>query len=117
VPENGRFETGDAAAMFGEAAGEARLDAESEIVESLIEAMEARGDARFDAADGQAGQAGARVQEPKADGAVDAIRLGGEVLGYIVLSRGDELCRGRGRGRAQIRDEIGDGEVGFMSNR
>ena len=40
----------------------------------------------------------------------------GEVLGDLVLRLGDELSGGGRSGRAQVGDEIGDGEVGLVAD-
>ena len=58
----------------------------------------------------------AGLQKLKARGAFKTMRLRGQMLGDFVLSLGDELgCRGR-RGRAQVGDEVRDGEVGLMAH-
>ena len=79
-------------------------------------AMQKRGDARLGAADGQAGEALAGLEELEAGGAVKAVRLSGEMLGDVVLGLGDELGGGGGGGGAEVGDEVGDGEVGFVAD-
>ncbi len=78
--------------------------------------MQERGDARLGAADGQTGEALAGLQELEAGGAVEAVRVGGDMLGDLVLGLGDELGGGGGGGSAEVGGEIGDGEVGFVAD-
>ena len=78
--------------------------------------MQKRGDARLGAADGQAGEALAGLQELEAGGALEAVGVGGEMLGDLVLGLGDELGGGGGSGGAEVGGEVGDGEVGFMAD-
>ena len=80
--------------------------------------MQQRGDARLGALrhDG-AGDALPRLQQLEAGCAFQALGLGGQVLGNLMLRLGDEFGGGRGRGSAEIGNEVGDGEVGFMTYR
>ena len=91
------------------------FQAEAEVVQPLGQPVQQRGHAAFGAAHGQAGEALAGLQQLEARGAVQAVRLLGQVLGNLVLRLGDQLGGGRGRGRAQVGDKIGDGEVGFVT--
>src|SRR5271165_5095487 len=56
----------------------------------------------------------AGLQKLEADGAVEAMRLVGQVFDDFVLGFGNQFCRGGRGGGAEVGDEIGDGEVGFM---
>jgi len=56
------------------------------------------------------------LQELKASGAFEAVRLVGQVLGDLVLGLGDELGGGRGGGGAEVGGEVGNGEVGFVAD-
>ena len=59
----------------------------------------------------------AGLQELKARGAFQAVRLRRQMLGDLVLGLGDELG-GSGRRRcAQVGDKVRDGEVGLMTHR
>src|SRR6185437_3042159 len=71
----------------------------------------------FGAAEWNAAELLPLLQELKACGAVEPASQFGNALGDLVLCFGNEFGCGRWRGRAQIGDEIGDSEVGFVTNR
>lgn len=74
--------------------GDGVLQAAGELVQALGAAMEQGGDASFGAADGQMREMLARLQQLETDGAVEAMRLVGEILGDVVLGFGDEFGGG-----------------------
>ena len=57
-----------------------------------------------------------RLQNPEASRALQAMIQPGEMLGDVVLRLSDQFCGRRRRGCAQVGREIGNGEVGLMSN-
>jgi hypothetical protein len=77
-----------------ESAIEGGVEALGEVVNALGRAMEEHGDAGFSVTDGQAGEALTGLKELEAGGAVKAMLIGGEVLGDLMLSFGDELGGG-----------------------
>ena len=116
VAEDGGGEVGDTILAFSELGGEGGFQTEGKVVESLGLAVEERGDSGFGAADGDAGEALAGLEELEAGGAFEAVRLIGEVLGDLVLSFSDELGGGGGGWGAEVGGKVGDGEVGFVAN-
>ena len=116
VAEDGGGEVGDVVLTLAKLGGEGGFRAEGEVVEALGLAVQKRGDAGLGAADGQAGEALAGLQELEAGGAFETVGLVGEVLGDLVLGFGDELGGGGGRGGAEVGGEVGDGEVGFVAD-
>ena len=56
------------------------------------------------------------LQELESGGAVQTMRLLGDVLCDFVLGLGDKLGGGGRRRRAKVGDEVGNGEVGFVAN-
>ena len=70
----------------------------------------------LDLRDGERGEALAREHELIADGAADAGVEGLDALLDAVLGGGDEFGGGGGRGRAQVGDEVRDGEVGLVAD-
>ena len=117
VAQDGRGKLGDAKLMATQMGGESRFLAEAEVVEALGKAVQHRGDARFGAIRrGGAGEKLAGLQELEADGALEALKLDGQVICNFVVSLGDEFGGGRRRRRAQVGGEVGDGEVGFVAN-
>ena len=46
----------------------------------------------------------------------EAVMQGGGMIFDFLARADDEFGGGRGRGRAQIGDEIDDGEIGFMAH-
>ena len=96
--------------------GERGVQAQHRVVEPLRKAMQKCEYARLGAANLHMGKALARLQELKAGGALQAVRLRSEVLGDFVLRLGDELRCGGGRGRAQVGSKVGDREIGFMAD-
>ena len=116
VAEDGGGELGNVALGVADAEGHAADEALEGIVEALGEPVKKRGDAGFGAGDGDARETLAGLEELEAAGAFEAGIEAGEVLGDAVLGLGDELGGGRGRGRAEVGDEVGDGEVGFVAD-
>ena len=115
VAENGSAELGNMALGIADAEGHAAGEALGGIVEALGEPVKKGGDAGFGAGDGNAGEALAGLEELEAAGAFQAGIEAGEVVGDAVLGLGDELGGGGRRGRAEVGDEVGDGEVGFVA--
>ncbi len=115
VAENGSAEFGNVTLGIADAEGHAAGEALRGIVEALGEPVKKRGDTGFGAGDGNAGQTLPGLEELEAAGALEAGVEAGEVLGDAVLGLGDELGGGRRGGRAEVGDEVSDGEVGFVA--
>ena len=79
-------------------------------------AMKEHGDAGFGAANGQAREALVGMQELEPGCAFETMLIGGEVFGDLVLGFGDELGGGGRSGGAEVGGEVGDGEVGFVTD-
>ena len=116
VAENGGAKLDNVAMGVADAEGHAADEALSGVVEALGEPVKKRGDAGFGAGDGDAGEALAGLKELEVAAAFQAGIEAGEVLCDAVLGLGDELGGGGRRGRAQVGDEVGDGEVGFVAD-
>ena len=117
VAENGSAEFGNAALGIADVEGHAAGEALRGVVEALGEPVKKRGDASFGAGDGNAGEALAGLKELEMATAFQAGIEAGEVLCDAVLGLGDELGGGGRRWCAQVGDEVGDGEVGFVAYR
>ena len=55
-------------------------------------------------------------RDARADSSIEPLAESIDVAAEIVLPPDDELRGGRGRRRAKVSDEIGDGEVGFVAH-
>ena len=107
-------QVGSAIAAQAQECGEGKVEALDQVIEALIQAVEQGSDARFGAAHGKAREPLARLEQLKTRGALQPMRLRGQMLGDFVLGFGDQFGCGRRRGRAQVGDEVRDGEVGLM---
>jgi len=116
VTEEGGGVAGGGLAMVAEGFGHRGLEAEGLLVEALLVAVDAGGEALTGAGESWAGESFAKLEELEAGGAVEAAAEVGEVVADAVLGFGDELGGGGGGGGAEVGDEIGDGEVGFVAD-
>ena len=117
VTENCGGQRGDSILAEAELLLDRCVEPLKRVIEPLAETIEHCSHARFDAADGQVCEPLTGLQKLEARGAFQAVRLRGQMFGDLVLRLGDEFgCSGR-CGRAQVGDKVGDGEVGFVSNR
>ena len=116
VAEDGDAQLDNVAMGVANAEDHAADEALEGIVEALGEPVKKRVDAGFSAGDGDARETLAGLEKLKEAGAFEAGIEAGEVVGDAVLGLGDELGGGRWRGRAEVGDEIGDGEVGFVAD-
>ncbi len=102
------------------AQAELLLDRGVEVLDSVIEPLaktiEQGSHARFNTADGQMREALAGLQKLEARGAIQAVRLRGQMLGDLVLGLGDEFGSSGRRGRTKVGDEVGNGEVGLVAH-
>ena len=103
----------DEAAM---AAAPLQFHAESKVVDALLPAVELIPLADEDGFDANAGKGVGRLHEAIAGGAENALIEGVYTVSDIVQGGGDEFGGGRGRGSAQIGDEVCDGEVGLVAD-
>ena len=91
VAQNSGGEIGDVALMLAELRADGVLHAEADVVPVLFEPMQERGHAALGAADGQAGETLAGLQQLEAGGALQAMGLRSEVLGNLVLGFGNQF--------------------------
>lgn len=109
-------EVGDVSLAAANLCRERGLLAEGEVVETLGEAMEQRGNAGVGAAYLYVGEMLPDLEKLKAGGALEPCRLRGETVANFVMGFGDQLSRGGWRGSAEVGGKVGDGEVGFMAH-
>ena len=114
VPQHRRGQFRNAILAQAQLRGEHNIQALGRVVEPLSQTMQKRGHARLGAAHRQSRQPLPRLQQLKARGALQAMRLRGQMLGNLVLRLGNQLGCGGGRGRAQVGGKVRDREVGLM---
>jgi hypothetical protein len=117
VAQDGGGQIGDIALMLPKLLADDCFHAKRKIVQALSQPMQQRIHAPFGAADGQAGEPLAGLQQLKAGGALQPMRLLGHALGNLVLRLGNQFGGGGWRGGAQVGDKIGNREVGLVAYR
>ena len=65
----------------------------------------------------ETGEAFAQAHQLEARGTLETMRLIGQVIGDFVLGLSDEFSGGGWRGSAEVGNKVGDGEVGFVTDR
>jgi len=90
--------------------------AEGEVVDALLLAAKLVALTDQDGVDTNVGEGIGGQHQPIAGGTQKALIDGVDAVGNVVKSRGDEFRRGRGRRGAEVGDEIGNSEVGFVAN-
>jgi len=93
-----------------------RLQAEGEVVHTLLAAAKLVALADENGLDANAAERIGGLHEPIARGAEEALIGGLNAVGDVVQRGGDELGGCGRRGRPEIGDKIGDGEVGFVAD-
>src|ERR1700722_7303926 len=116
VTENARDQCGDAVLALAELLLDRCIQALERAIETLLEPVQQRGQARFQVANGKAGQPLTGLQKLEARGAFQPMRLRCEALADSLLSFGDGFCSSGGGGRSQVGGKVRDGEVGFVSD-
>src|SRR6185312_10873476 len=89
---------------------------EAEFIDALLTAVEGVSDMGESRINGDAGKSLPRLHDSIARGAVEPLRELLQMLFNLMLRLSDQFCGGGGRGSAEVGDEIGDGEVGFVAD-
>ena len=105
-----------AAAKFFEQVAFGQFHAMGEVVEFLLALADDFHHAGEGAVLREFGQCLASHEEAVAHGAGEAIVQGGGVVFDFLARTDDEFGGGRGRGGAQVGDEVDDGEIGFVAD-
>lgn len=93
-----------------------RFETESEVVDALLPAAQLVALAHEDCLDTNTGECGSGLHEAVAGGAQESMVEGLHAIRDIVQGGSDEFSGGGRGGRAQVRNEVGNGEVGLVTD-
>ena len=108
--------SGEALDAVAEAALGDGFEAESQLIDALVAAVDGVAEAREHGLGRETGVALAGVHQVEAACSVDAGGEGGDAFFDAVLRGGDEFGCGGRRGSAKVGYEVGDGEVGLVAD-
>ncbi len=117
LPFEAAGDPGDPGGWRAQAAAYGRFQAVAEVIEALVPAPDEGLQLGLDLWNRYPGKTLAAEDDLVADGAVGAGFERGDALLDAMLGGGDEFGGSGGGRRAQVGDEVGDGEVGLVPNR